>query len=88
MKAIGWSEPRLGKLLLLESFALLGWGIGIGMVAAFFAILPTLIQGAIPVGVVAPAITLLVISLFGLMSGLVAVRYGTKVPMLAALRSE
>lgn len=88
MKAIGWSEPRLGKLLLLESFALLGWGIGIGVVAAFFAILPTLIQGAIPVGVITPALTLVVISLFGLLSGLVAVWYGTKVPMLAALRSE
>jgi len=88
MKAIGWSEPRLSKLLLLESFALLGWGIGIGVVAAFFAILPTLIQGAIPVGVITPALTLVVISLFGLLSGLVAVWYGTKVPMLAALRSE
>ncbi len=88
MKAIGWSESRLGKLLLLESFALLGWGMGIGVIAAFFAILPTLIQGAIPVGVITPALTLIVISLFGLLSGLVAVWYGTKVPMLAALRSE
>jgi len=88
MKAIGFSESRLGKFLLLESVTLLGWGIGIGLIAAFMAILPTLIQGTIPVGVFSPAITMLVILLFGLVSALVAVRSGVRVPMLKALRSE
>jgi len=88
MKAIGFSESRVGKFLLLESITLLGWGIGIGLIAAFMAILPTLIQGTIPVGVFSPAITMVLILLFGLVSALVAVRSGVKAPMLKALRSE
>jgi len=88
MKAIGFSEWRLGMLLLLESVTLLAWGIGIGVIASVFAILPTLIQGSIPVGIVSPAITMLIIMFLGLLSASIAIRAGVKVPMLKALRSE
>ena len=86
--AVGFRKRALQWMLLSEHGALLGVGLGIGLVAAVVAILPSLISppAEIPFGSV--AITLGAVLLNGALWTWVATRIAVRGNLLAALRNE
>ena len=88
LSAVGFAKPRLAKLVLLEHSLLLFGGLLIGVVAAFFSVLPHMIFGdaSVPWGQL--IILLAVITVVGLLAGMLAVRSTLRTPILNALRGE
>jgi ABC-type antimicrobial peptide transport system permease subunit len=88
LRAVGFSGPAIGGVVLAETATLLLGGMGIGTVSACLAVLPTLgqlreVEVLLPLGGM-----LLLILLVGLASSWFAVRAALANPIISSLRSE
>lgn len=87
LRALGFSQARLGNLLFLENAWLLGLGISIGVGSALIAVMPAWWLGQ-PLGTtLGPLVMLLLVLIVGLVSGGIAVWRSVQLPLLGALRS-
>ncbi|MCC6507499.1 MAG: FtsX-like permease family protein [Pirellulaceae bacterium] len=85
MQAVGFSRPRLARLLLTEASLLLVGGIAIGIIAATIAILPYMLTGNSNVSIVEPLIMLAIILAVGGLASLIAVVTALRQPILSNL---
>ena len=74
--------------MLLENLALLLAGLACGITAAFVAILPHLITHDASIPWLSLSVTLALVLIVGLLSGLLASARVLRAPLLAALREE
>jgi putative ABC transport system permease protein len=88
MRATGFRRRRLAELVMLENAALLSFGLGTGILAAFVAILPNLLRGNASIPWLSLAGTLALVLAVGMLAGLTAVRATLRAPLLEALRGE
>lgn len=88
MRAVGFSNSRIAKMLTLETSLLLGGGMLIGLLAAAIAIVPYIIEVGPQTSLVQPIVMLLVVLLAGFLSATLAIRIAMKLPILAGLRAE
>ena len=86
--ALGWRRSQVQRLVLIEHVALLVAGLGIGVVAAAMAVLPSLLApgGEIPWRSLLP--TLGGVALVGFAAAWAGVLSALRGDLLAALRSE
>ncbi len=87
MRAVGFSQARLARMVLLENTFLLLLGLGVGIAAALFTTLPHWFVGSasVPWGELAFMFT--VIAVVGLLAGLLGSRLISKMPLLESLRA-
>ncbi len=88
MRAIGFTRWRIGSLILLESAALLLAGLGIGCLASAVALLPTLVRGTIHPEFLSPLAMLGIVTFFGILASLIAVRRAMQLKLLEAIRGD
>jgi len=88
MRAVGWRERGLHRLILAEHWSLLALGLVWGAVAAGLAVAPVLLAAGSPVPVFWLAGTLLAVGGSGLLWTFLATRFALRGPLLAALRNE
>jgi hypothetical protein len=88
MRASGFRRGRLGRMVLLESLVLLIGGLTTGTIAALVAVLPQMLLGAARPPLVDLAVTLGVVLLAGVATGMIAVRATLNAPLVGALRGE
>ncbi len=88
MRAVGFSDSRIAKMLTLETALLLGGGMLIGILAAAIAIVPYIIEVGPQTSLVQPFVMLVVVLLAGFISATLAIRTAMKLPILAGLRAE
>jgi hypothetical protein len=88
MRAVGFSDSRIGKMLTLETALLLGGGMLIGVLAAAIAIRPYIIEVGPQTSLVQPLVMLVLVLFAGFLSALLAVRTAMKLPILTGLRAE
>ena len=88
LRAAGFRRRRLAGLVLLETLFLLLAGLACGIVAAFVAILPHLITHDASIPWLSLSVTLALVLIVGLLSGLIASARVLRAPLLAALREE
>jgi putative ABC transport system permease protein len=88
MRAVGFSDSRIAKLLTLETVLLLGGGMLIGIFAAAIAIVPYIVEVGPQTSLVQPFVMLMVVLLAGFLSATLAIRTAMKLPILAGLRAE
>ncbi len=86
--AVGFRKRALQWMLLSEHGALLGVGLGIGLLAAVVAILPSLISPSAEIPFASVAITLGAVLLNGALWTWIATRIAVRGNLLAALRNE
>ncbi len=88
LAAVGFPPARLGWLILWETWLLLGWGLGCGLVAAAVAVWPHWLsgQGSLPWTLLAGGLALVFSA--GTLAGLAAVRTALRLPILQLLRTE
>ncbi len=86
--AVGFRKRALQWMLLSEHSALLGLGLGIGLIAAVVAILPSLISPSAEIPFVSVGITLGAVLLNGALWTWVATKFALRGNLLAALRNE
>jgi ABC-type antimicrobial peptide transport system permease subunit len=88
LRALGYRPGQISGMLLAENAALLGLGVGAGLVAAVVAVVPAVIQrgGVLPVGAIAAVAAAVVVT--GLATSILAAGVVRRSPLLAALRSE
>lgn len=87
LKATGFSQYRIRRLVLFEHSLLLLCGLGIGTVAALLTVLPHIVFGGASIPFAATFMMLLVVVLVGLATGLITIWRVGKLPMLKSLRS-
>jgi ABC-type antimicrobial peptide transport system permease subunit len=88
LRALGYSKPALGWLVLAENGFLVLLGLGIGVAAALLAVAPHLLErlGSVPwLGIIGLIVLVLGV---GLLSGGLAVLMTLRTPLLPALRKE
>ena len=85
LQAAGFRRRRLALLVLTENATLLAIGLGIGTLCAMLAIVP---HWGASGGFIAPLTALAAVLVAGILSGLVAVRYVLRAPLMPALRGE
>ena len=88
LRATGFRRWRLGEMVLFENLLLLVGGLALGTLAALVAVLPQMFLGGARVPVVDLAVTLGVVLIVGIATGLIAVRATLRAPLVAALRGE
>ncbi len=91
LRATGFRESRLARMVLLENMLLLVGGLATGTVAALLAVLPHKLTGnaSIPSELLRDlGLMLLAVLVVGFVSSLLSVRASLKVPVLSALRGE
>jgi ABC-type antimicrobial peptide transport system permease subunit len=88
MVAVGFRRRRLQRLLLSEHAALLGFGLGVGLVAAAIAVLPSLLSPGTQLPYVSLAWTLGAVLFNGALWTWMATRYALRGNLLEALRNE
>lgn len=88
MRAVGFSNSRIGKMLTLETVLLLGGGMLIGIAAAAIAIVPYIIEVGPQTNLLQPFVMLMAVMLAGFLSATLAIRTAMKLPILAGLRAE
>ncbi|MBI2481543.1 MAG: FtsX-like permease family protein, partial [Planctomycetia bacterium] len=91
LRATGFREERLARMVLLENVLLLVGGLATGTVAALLAVLPHKLTGnaSIPTDLLRDlALMLLAVLVVGIVSSVLSVRASLKVPVLSALRGE
>lgn len=86
MRAIGFARRRLASAVMLETAAVLVAGIGSGVLCAAIAVTPYLWTGQSIPPVIGPLVSVVLIALFGLLAGLLAVARVVHLPLVAALR--
>jgi hypothetical protein len=88
LRAVGFAQRRLGRLVLLENLVLLIGGLMTGILAALFAVLPHMFVGGAQPPLLDLAIMLGLVLLVGIVVGSLAVRSALQADLLAALRGE
>ena len=88
MRAIGFTRKRLAGMVMSETASLLLLGIGCGAVCAFLAVLPHAVLNGLKPPLIEPLLIVVVIIVFGLAAGLVAVRRVVRMPLMDSLRPE
>jgi ABC-type antimicrobial peptide transport system permease subunit len=88
MRASGFRRGRLGQMVLLENLVLLVGGLAVGTIAALVAVLPQMALGAARPPLVDLLVTLGVVLVAGVVTGLIAVRATLRAPLVGALRGE
>ncbi|RMF39326.1 MAG: ABC transporter permease [Planctomycetota bacterium] len=88
MQAIGFSPRRLNRLITAETFALLGTGVGIGILCAILALGPYVIEMGPQLSLLGPLLLLLVVVAVGFAVVQLTLRSVTRKPLLEALRNE
>ncbi|MFL5329237.1 MAG: ABC transporter permease [Gemmataceae bacterium] len=89
LQAVGFRRDAIARMVLSENFALLGAGLGIGIVAALATVLPQRFVGeptSIPVGRLAGLLAAVLVT--GVVAGLLALRPTLRAPIVSALRGE
>lgn len=86
LRAFGFRRRRLALVVLAENAFLLAVGIGVGVMAALLAVLPSLIGKALPWSSLVLAVALVVT--IGMLSSIAAVSSALRVPLLPLLKSE
>ncbi len=88
LRALGYRPRHVSGMLLAENAALLGLGVGAGLVAALVAVVPAVIQrgGVVPLRAIAAVAAAVIVS--GLVTSILAAGVVRRSPLLAALRSE
>ena len=87
LRAVGFSQQRLGRLVLLENGFLLLTGLGVGIGAALFTTLPHWLMGNAAVPWSELAAMFAAILIVGLMASFFASRQIFKLPLLESLRT-
>ncbi len=88
MRAVGFSDSRIAKMLTLETGLLLGGGMLIGILAAAIAIVPYIIEVGPQTSLVQPFVMIVMVLFIGFLSATLAIRTAMKLPILAGLRAE
>ncbi len=88
MRAVGYQSSHLSLMVIAENALLLGCGLLTGVLCALLAIIPALIARGGRLSAVSLALLLLAVLLTGLAASLVAVRAAVRSPLLRALRTE
>jgi len=88
LRATGFRNALLARLVFYENAALLLSGLAVGAMAALIAIFPHLAAGGAAIPWSSLGITLGLVIIVGLTAGLLAVRAVLRVPVLEALRGE
>ena len=88
MRAVGFSDLRIAKMLTLETAFLLGGGMLIGVCAAAIAIVPYIIEVGPNTSLVQPFVMLVLVLVAGSLSALLAIRTAMRLPILDGLRAE
>ena len=86
LRAFGFRRRRLVFVVLAENAFLLLVGIGVGVMAALLAVLPSLIGKSLPWSSLALALALVVV--VGMLSSVAAVSSALRVPLLPLLKAE
>jgi ABC-type antimicrobial peptide transport system permease subunit len=86
--AVGFRQPTLQRLLLIENGALLALGLALGIVAAAVAVLPALLSPAAQLPYASLALTLGAVLVNGALWTWAATRFALRGNLLAALRNE
>ncbi|HEV3021614.1 MAG TPA: ABC transporter permease, partial [Pirellulales bacterium] len=86
LRAAGFRQALLARMVLLENGMLLLGGLVTGLLAALVAISPHLVSGGASLPWQSLAVTLNTVLVVGLLAGLVAVRAALATPLLPALR--
>jgi len=88
MLAMGFCHRELQKLLLTEHGALLGIGLGIGIVSAAVAVLPALLSPGRQLPYLSLALTLIAVLLNGALWTWLATKYALRGDLMKALRND
>jgi putative ABC transport system permease protein len=88
MRAVGYQASHLSLMVIAENALLLGCGLLTGVLCALLAIIPALIARGGRLSAVSLGLLLLAVLLTGLAASLVAVRAAVRAPLLPALRTE
>jgi len=88
MRAAGFRQALLARLVMIENALLLIGGLAVGIAAALVAVLPHWLSGGAEVPWLSLALTLALVLVVGLLAGLVAVRATLRAELLPALRQE
>lgn len=88
LRAAGFSQGEIGRLLLLENAALLCAGLVAGTVCALLAIGPALVERGSALPLLSIALIVLLVLAGGLAASLGAVRAALHAPLMESLRSE
>jgi ABC-type antimicrobial peptide transport system permease subunit len=88
LQAVGFTRQTLQRLLLIEHGALLAAGLGIGVVAAAVAVLPSVLSPSTQLPYQSLALTLAAVLANGALWTWVAARVALRGNLLAALRNE
>ena len=86
LRAVGYGPRRLRDLIGNENAALLLWGVGAGTLAALLAMLPHLLSTGAAVPWMSLLGLLLLIVLTGGLAGTLAMRRGTRTPIVRTMR--
>ncbi|MEE3372459.1 MAG: FtsX-like permease family protein [Planctomycetota bacterium] len=92
LRASGFQHRRVGRMVLWENLFLLLGGLGLGILAAFYAVMPHILLGDAAISADRfgrdLAIMLALVVAAGLLTGLIAVRWTVRAPLIAALRGD
>lgn len=88
MQALGFLPAALRRLVLREHLILLGGGLGIGVVAAIIAVLPTVLLTGLPVPYLSLGLTMLAVLVNGALWTWLATMAALRGNLLAALRND
>jgi ABC-type antimicrobial peptide transport system permease subunit len=88
LRSVGFGRRRLIQMVSLENLLLLGGGLGVGVLAALWAVLPHMLFGDASIPFRDLAIMLGVVMLVGMLTSLVAVRAALRAPLLSAIRGD
>jgi ABC-type antimicrobial peptide transport system permease subunit len=88
LRSVGFGRRRLAQMVSLENLILLLGGLGVGVIAALWAVLPHMYFGNASIPFRGLALMLSVVLLVGVLTSLIAVRATLRAPLLSALRGE
>lgn len=88
LRAIGFTRSKLASLVLTETVALLLAGIGCGLLCAVLSVIPHAWVSGVRPPLMEPLLIVVGILVLGMVSGMVAVRRVSRIPLLQSLRSE
>ena len=88
LRATGFRQAMLARMIMLENVVVLALGLAAGMVAAVVAVLPHLLGRGASIPWTAIGGILAAVLAVGILAGLAAVRAVAAVPLLTALREE
>jgi ABC-type antimicrobial peptide transport system permease subunit len=88
LRAVGFTTPRVCRLILVENWLLLIWGIGFGTISALLAMLPHLLSTGADVPWQPLGLTLVAVVVIGSLASLFAVRRAATVSIRENLATE